>query len=254
VTGLLGQPLVPKASATGCRSMWEIQPTGTDAVVEAVFGDCCRGSLLPDCYTPRRVIDGLTPRDRQRGHARVSGQVSDGCGARHSLMDGALLLVGCAGNDDQFRSRANPLATLVGDPADDHQRSKCRPYNSRSTAGLCQTLAYHPRHGTTTLAFSEDGVYIRFVGYCNHVMRQVPVPQPSGPRRWCVSLVVVGGNRWLRQWVDMKLGDIMRRIIIRSLAVTAVFTGLLFTGAGVAGANAAPPLNAPCYVLPTSCP
>jgi hypothetical protein len=106
----------------------------------------------------------------------------------------------------------------------------------------------------TNLALSEDGVYIRFVGYCNHVMRQVPVPQPSGPMRWCVGLVVVGGNRWLRQWADMKLGDIMRRVIIRSLAVTAVFTGLLFTGAGMAGANPAPPLNAPCYVLPTSCP
>jgi hypothetical protein len=50
----------------------------------------------------------------------------------------------------------------------------------------------------------------------------------------------------------MKLGAIMRRVIIRSLAVTAVFTGLLFTGAGVAGA--VPPLNMPCYVLPSSCP
>jgi hypothetical protein len=63
-----------------CRSMWEIQPTCTDTVVDCVFGDCRRGSWLPDCYTPRRVIDGLTPRDRQRGHARVSGQVSDGRG------------------------------------------------------------------------------------------------------------------------------------------------------------------------------
>ncbi len=50
---------------------------------------------------------------------------------------------------------------------------------------------------------------------------------------------------------DMKLGDVMRRVIIRSLAVAAVFTGLLFTGAGAAGAN---PVPTPCYLIPTSCP
>jgi hypothetical protein len=46
----------------------------------------------------------------------------------------------------------------------------------------------------------------------------------------------------------------MRRVIIRSLAVTAVFTGLLFTGAGYANASPVPTLKPPCYLLPTSCP
>jgi|SRR5947209_15810701 hypothetical protein len=110
-----------------------------------------------------------------------------------SFSDGwGTVAVGCAGNDDQFRSRANPLAPLVGDPADGHQRSKCRPYNSDQPPGCVGHWRITLATAQTTLAFSEDGVYIRFVGYCGHVMRQVPVPQPSGPMRWCVGLVVVG--------------------------------------------------------------
>ncbi len=45
----------------------------------------------------------------------------------------------------------------------------------------------------------------------------------------------------------------MRRVIIRSLAVTAMFTGLLIAGTGVVGAH--PAVAPPCGVqLPSACP
>lgn len=61
--------------------------------------------------------------------------------------------------------------------------------------GYRHGMHYRRQDAKQPLAFNGEEVYIRFVGYCNHVMRQVPVPQPSGPRHLVRSLVVVGGNR-----------------------------------------------------------
>lgn len=42
--------------------------------------------------TPRRVVDRLAPRDRQRGRVRSPAQVNDGCRVRERLAGGALSL------------------------------------------------------------------------------------------------------------------------------------------------------------------
>jgi hypothetical protein len=67
--------------------MWENQPTCTDAVIQSVFDDCCRGSLLPDCYTTRRVLDGLSQKSSARpGEGFLVGQ--RWCRVCHPLPDG----------------------------------------------------------------------------------------------------------------------------------------------------------------------
>jgi hypothetical protein len=127
----------------------------------------------------------------------------------------------------------------VVDPRDGHLERRSVDLAFKIAAALCRTLGMGHRRTTLAMARNNPSVQRRWSIYW--ACRGLQPRHTSGFQ--CLSRV--------RQSADMKLGAIMRRVIIRSLAVTAVFTGLLFTGAGVAGA--VPPLNMPCYVLPSSC-
>lgn len=201
----------------------------------------------------------LGSRNRQRGQVRVSGQVNDGAGLVILCMMGT---VACRlfAYDDQYGSGLIVLCRSSGirkAVTRDRSAGLCKFKINRRTVS---DIGYrhgtrHPRHGTKHPSFQRRWSIYLFCrvlqpGHASGSSASAGVVRGSLGR----GPVVVDDNRRLRKWAVLKLGDIMRRVIIRSLAVTAVFTGLLFTGVGVASANPVATANPPCYLLPTSCP
>ncbi|MGH3784268.1 MAG: hypothetical protein ACRDRO_27530 [Pseudonocardiaceae bacterium] len=78
-------------------------------------------------------------------------------------------------------------------------------------------------------------------------------PQDQAARDSGTCAAAVGGARRPRFTDNSTWGDTMRRVIIRSLATTAVLSGLILTGAGVAAADTARPTGGDDPSAQTTC-